>query len=293
MSAAMADVRPLRALHYDLGVVGSLQSVIAPPYDVIDPEQRARLAARSPHNVVNVDLPEDPLGAIRKALADQGAAGGCFRIRIPSSRPIYRVSDTIGNLAVDLFRIALGDHGIFCRREAFVAAGPAAVGRADDRSDLVNRTAERDQLCEAYRGVILDRRARIVTVRGPSGIGKTRLVREAMRDAGADAVFGTKRPIRCRRFPPTNGYMPGVADRSAPTAIRWRDRSTGATYRSAGDQVWCSTWKPGSRSPKPSASSRSSMPAAITRARRRRLAALLSMGSAWACATTPPSGRCG
>jgi uncharacterized protein (DUF1015 family) len=62
MSAAMADVRPLRALHYDLGVVGSLQSVIAPPYDVIDPEQRARLAARSPHNVVNVDLPEDPLG---------------------------------------------------------------------------------------------------------------------------------------------------------------------------------------------------------------------------------------
>jgi translocation and assembly module TamA len=78
-----------------------------------------------------------------------------------------------------------------------------------------------------------------------------------------------------------------------PTAIRWRDRSTGATYRSAGDQVWCSTWKPGSRSPKPSASSRSSMPAAITRARCRRLAALFSMGSAWACATTPPSGRCG
>jgi uncharacterized protein (DUF1015 family) len=58
----MADVQALRALHYDLGVVGSLQSVIAPPYDVIDPEQRAALAARSPHNVVNVDLPEAPLG---------------------------------------------------------------------------------------------------------------------------------------------------------------------------------------------------------------------------------------
>ena len=37
----MADVQPFRALRYDLGVVGSLQSVIAPPYDVIDPEQRA------------------------------------------------------------------------------------------------------------------------------------------------------------------------------------------------------------------------------------------------------------
>jgi uncharacterized protein (DUF1015 family) len=58
----MADVQPFRALHYDLGVVGSLQSVIAPPYDVIDPEQRAALAARSEHNVVAVDLPQDPLG---------------------------------------------------------------------------------------------------------------------------------------------------------------------------------------------------------------------------------------
>ncbi|HMJ35427.1 MAG TPA: DUF1015 domain-containing protein [Baekduia sp.] len=58
----MADVQAFRALRYDLGVVGSLESVIAPPYDVIDPEQRARLAARSSHNVVNVDLPEAPLG---------------------------------------------------------------------------------------------------------------------------------------------------------------------------------------------------------------------------------------
>jgi len=58
----MADVQPLRALHYDLNVVGSLQSVIAPPYDVIDPEQRARLAARSEHNVVAIDLPQDALG---------------------------------------------------------------------------------------------------------------------------------------------------------------------------------------------------------------------------------------
>ena len=58
----MADIQPLRALRYDLNVVGSLQSVIAPPYDVIDPEQRAALAARSSHNVVNIDLPQPPLG---------------------------------------------------------------------------------------------------------------------------------------------------------------------------------------------------------------------------------------
>ena len=54
----MADVRPLRALHYDPAVVGALDAVVAPPYDVIDPGQRRELAARSPYNVVRIDLPE-------------------------------------------------------------------------------------------------------------------------------------------------------------------------------------------------------------------------------------------
>jgi uncharacterized protein (DUF1015 family) len=54
----MADVQPLRALHYDLAKVGALQDVVAPPYDVIDPRQREELAARSPYNVVRIDLPE-------------------------------------------------------------------------------------------------------------------------------------------------------------------------------------------------------------------------------------------
>lgn len=54
----MADVRPLKALHYDLDAVGSLQDVVAPPYDVIDAAQRAELLARSPYNAVAVDLPK-------------------------------------------------------------------------------------------------------------------------------------------------------------------------------------------------------------------------------------------
>jgi uncharacterized protein (DUF1015 family) len=53
----MAEVQPLRTLRYDVAVVGALDDVIAPPYDVIDAEQRARLAARSPFNVVEIDLP--------------------------------------------------------------------------------------------------------------------------------------------------------------------------------------------------------------------------------------------
>ena len=54
----MADVQPFRALHYDRDRVGGLQPVVAPPYDVIDAEQRAELLTRSPHNVVEIDLPQ-------------------------------------------------------------------------------------------------------------------------------------------------------------------------------------------------------------------------------------------
>jgi uncharacterized protein (DUF1015 family) len=53
----MAEIQPFRAFRYDLGRVGSLADVIAPPYDVIDDRLRQELAARHPNNVVHIDLP--------------------------------------------------------------------------------------------------------------------------------------------------------------------------------------------------------------------------------------------
>jgi uncharacterized protein (DUF1015 family) len=53
----MADVQPLRTLRYEPSVAGPLERLIAPPYDVIDEELRKELAKRSPHNVVEIDLP--------------------------------------------------------------------------------------------------------------------------------------------------------------------------------------------------------------------------------------------
>ena len=38
--AAMADVQPLKAVHYDLEKVGGLDAVASPPYDVIDAAER-------------------------------------------------------------------------------------------------------------------------------------------------------------------------------------------------------------------------------------------------------------
>jgi uncharacterized protein (DUF1015 family) len=62
----MAEIQPLRALHYDQTLVGGLANVTSPPYDVIDSEQRGELLERSAFNVVAVDLPKgdaDPYAA--------------------------------------------------------------------------------------------------------------------------------------------------------------------------------------------------------------------------------------
>jgi uncharacterized protein (DUF1015 family) len=82
----MADVEPLRALHYDLERTEGLQTVIAPPYDVIGPEQRAELEARSPYNVVRIDLPvgSDPYETAAQQLAAWRKQGVIIRDEQPA-----------------------------------------------------------------------------------------------------------------------------------------------------------------------------------------------------------------
>jgi uncharacterized protein (DUF1015 family) len=82
----MADVQPLRALHYDQAVAGPLQQLVAPPYDVIDPAQRERLAAQSPYNVVRVDLPQgdDPYAAAADDFASWQEQGAIVRDDAPA-----------------------------------------------------------------------------------------------------------------------------------------------------------------------------------------------------------------
>jgi uncharacterized protein (DUF1015 family) len=52
----MADIRAFRAYRYDLGRVGALSDVVAPPYDVIGPEQQEALYDKSPYNVIRLIL---------------------------------------------------------------------------------------------------------------------------------------------------------------------------------------------------------------------------------------------
>lgn len=59
----MPRFEPFTGLRYRLDTLrrlgASLDDVIAPPYDVIDPPERAALAGRSPYNAVHVELPVD------------------------------------------------------------------------------------------------------------------------------------------------------------------------------------------------------------------------------------------
>jgi uncharacterized protein (DUF1015 family) len=58
----MADIRAFRGFRYDLGTVGALSDVVAPPYDVIDPALQQKLYDASPFNAIRVELTKDEPG---------------------------------------------------------------------------------------------------------------------------------------------------------------------------------------------------------------------------------------
>jgi len=61
----MADVRPFRAERYSERA-GPLADLVAPPYDVIGPDERLEYLALSPYNVVHLTLPESADQAARE-----------------------------------------------------------------------------------------------------------------------------------------------------------------------------------------------------------------------------------
>ncbi|MBV8235876.1 MAG: DUF1015 domain-containing protein, partial [Acidimicrobiia bacterium] len=66
----MPRFEPFAGVRYNSDAV-ELDGVVAPPYDVIGPEERLALERRDPHNVVHVDLPRDEPGR------DRYTAAGC------------------------------------------------------------------------------------------------------------------------------------------------------------------------------------------------------------------------
>jgi uncharacterized protein (DUF1015 family) len=103
----VAVVRPFRALRYDPAVAGRLDSLVAPPYDVIGPERRRELAGQTEYNVVHLTLPDSAEEAAASLAAWQ-QQGVLVRDREPAC----------WWLAQDY----IGPDGVARRREGFVAA---------------------------------------------------------------------------------------------------------------------------------------------------------------------------
>src|SRR5262249_46075928 len=71
----------------------------------------------------DTSIPETAIADIEDALSDSRMIGGFFRIRVPEQGFIYRFTDSFAHYAGLLLRIRYGDHGLFCRREAFEKIG--------------------------------------------------------------------------------------------------------------------------------------------------------------------------
>jgi len=53
------EIKPFRAFRFNPAVVGNAGDCIAPPYDVIGPEQQLRLYRKSPYNIVRITKPDE------------------------------------------------------------------------------------------------------------------------------------------------------------------------------------------------------------------------------------------
>ena len=109
-------VEPFRALRYDPEVAGPLEMLVAPPFDVISPEQRDVYLARSPYNVVHLTLPDSEEEAARD-LAEWRAGGV-----LAQERELYWW------LAQDY----AGPDGVARTREGLAASVPATPYEAGD-----------------------------------------------------------------------------------------------------------------------------------------------------------------
>ncbi len=71
----MAYIKPFRGIFYNKEIINNISLIIAPPYDVISPEEQERLYERSPYNIVRLikgkDLPHDSESANSSTRANE------------------------------------------------------------------------------------------------------------------------------------------------------------------------------------------------------------------------------
>jgi uncharacterized protein (DUF1015 family) len=144
------EVRPFRALRFDRSVVGDPGLVVAPPYDVIDPDLRATLEARHPANIVRLDLPvvepgDEPDDRYRRAARTLAAWRSDGTLRKDPHPSVYVYEQTYMVPGTDVERTQRG----FFARLRLETFGPDAgilphertlAGPREDRYKLLRAT---------------------------------------------------------------------------------------------------------------------------------------------------------
>jgi uncharacterized protein (DUF1015 family) len=142
----VAVVRPFRAVRYASTQGDDISSRTAPPYDVVTPDQRERLLAADPHNVVALELPEGPLDP---AMPGNRYETGAARWRSWLAEGVL-TQDTQPAVYVQEQLYRQGDEAI--SRRGFVELEPFSAGvvlphertlpkAIDDRLNLTRSTA--------------------------------------------------------------------------------------------------------------------------------------------------------
>jgi uncharacterized protein (DUF1015 family) len=181
--ALVPQLSPFRGLRYDPRTVADAAAVLCPPYDVISPAQRARLAARDPRNAVHVELPQaegdpselEPYRVAARKFAGWQADGSLLR----DARPLIYAYEQRYRLGGD-DRLA---RGFFCllRLEPFGTGVRAhertMAGPKEDRFRLLQATrANLSPVLMLYEsGVSRDRTSRLLDqlVQAPPAVEAT------------------------------------------------------------------------------------------------------------------------
>jgi uncharacterized protein (DUF1015 family) len=202
------QIRPFRALRYDLANVGDPTLVVAPPYDVVDPASRARLAARHPANVIRLELPIDELGdepddryrRAARTLAAWRSDGTLHKDPHPS---IYVYEQTYVVPGTDVVRVQRG----FLARLRLEPFGPGGgvlphertlAGPKEDRYRLLRATGVNTS---PVVGLYVD----------PTGEGRAVLAAEVDRPAAVDLVDDEGTRHRLWAVPADGDRASGVA----------------------------------------------------------------------------------
>ena len=82
----MARIAPFRGVFYNPKKIRDLSKVVAPPYDVISPDEQERLYRKSPYNFVRLDLSQEPEAyhAVAQLFADWQAQEIFVRDEVPA-----------------------------------------------------------------------------------------------------------------------------------------------------------------------------------------------------------------